>query len=108
MSCPQLTEIALASEKAFFKGYRRKDGRAGIRNELWIIPTAKISTNSALAANKPLWIDFNAGAILDGASTGEVDKAFVDFVLEVASGEPTNNEKSGYSEIAILKSGVTL
>ena len=25
------------------------------------VPTAKISTNSALAANKPLWIDFNAG-----------------------------------------------
>ena len=36
---PDLTEIAPASDKAFFKGYRRADGRAGIRNELWIIPT---------------------------------------------------------------------
>ena len=36
---PELTEIVPASEKAFFKGYRRQDGRAGIRNELWIIPT---------------------------------------------------------------------
>ena len=72
------------------------------------VPTAKISTNSTLAARKPLWIDFNAGAILEGASAEEVDAAFIDFVTRVASGEPVNNEKSGYSEIAIFKSGVTL
>lgn len=72
------------------------------------VPTAKISTNSTLAANKPLWIDFNAGEIVDGRPSEEVDEAFVDFVLAVASGEQTNNEKSGYSEIAIFKSGVTL
>ena len=36
---PDLTEIAPAADPAFFKGYRRADGRAGIRNELWIIPT---------------------------------------------------------------------
>ena len=28
-----------SSEEAFFMGYPRPDGRAGIRNELWIIPT---------------------------------------------------------------------
>lgn len=72
------------------------------------VPTAKISTNSTLAARKPLWIDFNAGAILEGASAEEVDAAFIDFVTRVASGEPVNNEKSGYGEIAIFKSGVTL
>ena len=72
------------------------------------VPTAKISTNSALAANKPLWIDFNAGEIVDGKPAAEVDASFVDFVLGVASGNRTNNEKSGYSEIAIFKSGVTL
>ncbi len=72
------------------------------------VPTAKISTNSTLAANKPLWIDFNAGAIVDGTPVEEVDRAFIDFVIGVASGEHTNNEKSGYSEIAIFKSGVTL
>ncbi|MBQ3250600.1 MAG: altronate dehydratase [Bacteroidales bacterium] len=72
------------------------------------VPTAKISTNSTLAANKPLWIDFNAGAIVDGTPVEEVDQAFIDFVIGVASGEHTNNEKSGYSEIAIFKSGVTL
>ena len=72
------------------------------------VPTAKISTNSVLAANKPRWIDFNAGKIVDGRPVAEVDEAFVDFVLTVASGAQTNNEKSGYSEIAIFKSGVTL
>ena len=72
------------------------------------VPTAKISTNSTLAANKPLWIDFNAGVIVEGTPAEEVDKAFMDFVIGVASGEPVNNEKSGYSEIAIFKSGVTL
>lgn len=72
------------------------------------VPTAKISTNSALASSKPLWIDFNAGIIVDGTSEEDVDKAFVDFVLGVASGAQVNNEKSGYSEIAIFKSGVTL
>lgn len=72
------------------------------------VPTAKISTNSTLAANKPLWIDFNAGEIVDGRPVEEVDKDFINFVLSVASGEHVNNEKSGYSEIAIFKSGVTL
>ena len=36
---PELTEIEPAAVQATFKGYRRADGRAGIRNELWIIPT---------------------------------------------------------------------
>ena len=72
------------------------------------VPTAKISTNSTLAANKQLWIDFNAGEIVDGRPVKEVDMDFTDFVLGVASGNLVNNEKSGYSEIAIFKSGVTL
>lgn len=72
------------------------------------VPTAKIATNSTLASNKPLWIDFNAGAIVDGVPADEVDKAFIDFVLDVASGADTCNERSGYSEISIFKSGVTL
>lgn len=72
------------------------------------VPTAKISTNSRLAAAKPGWIDFNAGAILDAEPVASVDDRFVEFVLSVASGEKTCNEKSGYSEIAIFKTGVTL
>ena len=72
------------------------------------VPTAKISTNSRIASLKPGWIDFNAGVILDGKPVASVDDEFIDFVLSVASGEKTCNEKSSYSEIAIFKTGVTL
>lgn len=72
------------------------------------VPTAKISTNSALAAKKPGWIDFNAGKILEAGDTSRIDEEFIRFVLGVAGGEQTGNEKSGYTEIAIFKTGVTL
>ena len=36
---PSFTKNSFADRKLTFKGYRRKDGGAGIRNELWIIPT---------------------------------------------------------------------
>ena len=35
-------------------------------------------------------------------------KRFAEFVIEVANGTQTNNEKNGYHEIAIFKNGVTL
>ena len=74
------------------------------------VPTIKISSNSAIAEKKPHWIDFNAGALLDGTSTMDqlADELFA-LILDVASGrELTNNEKNGYREIAIWKEGVTL
>ena len=74
------------------------------------VPTIKVSSNSPIAERKPHWIDFNAGRLLDGTATMEqlADELFA-FVLDVASGrKQTNNEKHGYREIAIWKSGVTL
>ena len=72
------------------------------------VPTMKIATNSALYKNKPQWIDFNAGVIAEGQSMDVVAKQFADYVIEVANGTKTNNEKNGYREIAIFKTGVTL
>ena len=72
------------------------------------VPTLKVSTNSTLAKNKPTWIDFNAGTIVEGEPMVEVFKRFVKKVIEIASGEPTWNEKKNYQEIAIFKNGVTL
>lgn len=72
------------------------------------VPTMKISTNSGLAANKPSWIDFNAGVIAEGDDMQKVARRFTDYIIEVASGRQTNNEKNGYHEIAIFKTGVTL
>ncbi|MFL5582961.1 MAG: UxaA family hydrolase [Gemmatimonadaceae bacterium] len=74
------------------------------------VPTVKISSNSAIAAKKPHWIDFNAGRLLDGvASMDQLEDELFAYVLEVASGRVrTNNEKQGVREIAIWKEGVTL
>ena len=72
------------------------------------VPTMKISTNTPLALGKPGWIDFNAGVLAEGRPMREVAARFIDFVLAAASGAPVNNEKNGWREIAIFKSGVTL
>lgn len=71
-------------------------------------PTLKISTNTPLFANKPNWIDFNAGVIADGEPFESVLHRFIDFVTSVLEGAPTNNERNGYREFAIFKTGVTL
>ncbi len=74
------------------------------------VPTIKISSNSEIAAKKPHWIDFNAGALLDGTRSMDAlaDELF-SYVLDIASGNKrTNNEQHGYREIAIWKDGVTL
>ena len=71
-------------------------------------PTLKISTNTPLFANKPNWIDFNAGVVADGESFESVLQRFIDFVTSVLEGAQTNNERNGYREFAIFKTGVTL
>ncbi len=74
------------------------------------VPTIKISSNSAIAEKKPHWIDFDAGRLLDGATTmDELSEELFALVLDVASGRTlANNEKQGVREIAIWKEGVTL
>lgn len=72
------------------------------------VPTVKISTNTTLYENKPGWIDFNAGTLAEDERMEPVSERFIRFIIGTASGLQTNNEKKGYREIAILKSGVTL
>lgn len=69
------------------------------------VPTVKIATNTPLAEKKPHWIDFNAGGIIDGIDFTDV---LFDYIIDVADGERTNNEKNGYREISIFKDGVVL
>ena len=69
------------------------------------VPTVKVATNHALAERKAGWIDFDASGVLDGE---DLDAAFFNFVLGVASGNETKNESQGYREISIFKDGVTL
>ena len=72
------------------------------------VPTMKISTNSDLFHRKSNWIDFNAGRLAEGMPMEELLREFIDYILRVASGEPTKAELHGAREIAIFKDGVTL
>ena len=69
------------------------------------VPTVKVATNNHLATHKSIWIDFDASPVLEGK---DIDEAFFNYVLEVASGKQTKNEERGYREISIFKDGVTL
>jgi altronate hydrolase len=74
------------------------------------VPTLKISSNNEIAENKPNWIDFSAGDLLNGTTNMDLlERQLFDLVLRVASGEErTKNELNDYREIAIWKEGVTL
>lgn len=72
------------------------------------VPTVKIATNSDLYMRKPNWIDFNAGILLEGESMDMLGQQLVRFVIDIAGGKYTHNERNHYREIAIFKTGVTL
>ena len=72
------------------------------------VPTMKVATNPTLAAQKPNWIDFSAGQLLEGKTMNEVLPEFIDKIISVASGEKSRNEINDYREISIFKNGVTL
>ncbi|MDD6485186.1 MAG: altronate dehydratase family protein [Clostridiales bacterium] len=69
------------------------------------VPTIKIATNTPLAERKPHWIDFNAGPAIEGE---DLSCELMDYIISVANGEMTNNEKNGYREISVFKDGVML
>ena len=58
------------------------------------IPTYKVSTNSALAAKKPHWIDFNAGILTEGVSLDEAAGQLVEDLIAVLEGKKTRGEIS--------------
>lgn len=72
------------------------------------VPTMKIATNTRLAEFKSNWIDFNAGTLVEDEEPQAVLERFIDKVLATADGEHLKHEKTGFKEIAIFKTGVTL
>lgn len=72
------------------------------------VPTVKVSSNSGIYHRKPNWIDFNAGVVLEDRTLDTLLPDFVHYILGVAEGHLTNNEKNGFRDFAIFKSGVTL
>lgn len=74
----------------------------------FMVPTLKIASNSALAQNKPHWIDFDAGSI---ATIGNLENTAADLIkqiISIANGATTKNEQNQVREFAIWKNGVTL
>lgn len=63
---PQVTPLA-PTEERFFQGYRRKDGKVGVRNEIWIIPTVGCVNNVATAIERRAQI-YKQGTIDDIAA----------------------------------------
>ncbi|QKS73130.1 altronate dehydratase [Paenalkalicoccus suaedae] len=73
------------------------------------VPTVKLSTNTALAARKKRWIDFNAGVLVEGTDKEDLAEEFMRYIIDLASGKTkTNNERYGFKEISIFKDGVVL
>ena len=72
------------------------------------IPTMKISTNTALFERKKHWIDFNAGGLAENQSMENILEQFVQLIIQVASGQQLKHEESGFKEISIFKTGITL
>ena len=73
------------------------------------VPTVKISSNTALFNKKNNWIDFNAGALLEGTDMDSLSDKFIDFIIQIASGDKkAKSEKLDKHELAIFKDGVTL
>lgn len=70
------------------------------------VPTVKVASNSYIAEKKPRWIDFDAGRLLN-TSMDNLSAEFIQFIIDIASGKKTNNEKYGIHGIAIFKTGVT-
>jgi len=72
------------------------------------VPTVKISTNKNLYERKKNWIDFDSSPVLSEKSMDEMTDKLLEYIIKVASGEETNNEKNDFREISIFKDGVTL
>ncbi len=72
------------------------------------VPTLKIASNTPLAQKKKEWIDFDAGAMLEGETPDEATDRLMRLVLDTAGGKLAKNEENGCQDIAIFKNGVTL
>lgn len=72
------------------------------------VPTVKVSSNDRLHSRKRNWIDYNAGRILDGEGMDGTARDFFRYVLAVASGERTANERNGYRDISIFRDGIIM
>ena len=72
------------------------------------VPTLKVSTNTPLFQNKPHWMDFNAGTLVENDNIASLLPRFIQHILATANGQPTRAEQAGIRGMAIWRGGVTL
>ena len=72
------------------------------------VPTMKIATNTALFEKKKNWIDFNAGKLVEDYSMEQLTSELFEEIITIAEGKKLKHELSGFKEIAIFKTGITL
>ena len=72
------------------------------------VPTMKIATNTALFEKKKNWIDFNAGKLVEGTTMEDLVNELLNEIVTIAEGKKLKHELSGFKEIAIFKTGITL
>jgi len=74
-----------------------------------LAPVIKLSSNTALYEKMPDIIDFNTGSIITGEhSIPEVGEMILDYVIEVASGQPTKAMQLEQNDFILWKRGVSL
>ena len=71
-----------------------------------VVPTVKISTNSALAQKKKNWIDFDAGQLVNGVKMDKLLEQFIDLIIQLVNGKQTCNEINQFRDLSIFKNGV--
>lgn len=72
-----------------------------------IVPTVKISTNSALAQRKKHWIDFDAGQLVNEIKMEQLLDQFINLIVDITNGKQTCNEINEFRDLTIFKNGVT-
>ena len=91
---PRATPKALSVAPATFMGYPRPDGRVGVRNEIWILPTVGCVSNVAQALEK------RAQALVGGGVEGVF--AFPHPYGCSQMGEDQENTRTILADLAIL------
>ncbi|MDF1512708.1 MAG: UxaA family hydrolase, partial [Anaerolineae bacterium] len=67
-----------------------------------IAPVIKISSNDALTTRMPHAIDINAGSVLsEDIDISQISTTLFEKIIAVASGEPTQAEKTGHREFML-------
>ena len=72
------------------------------------VPLIRMGSNSTMSNRKKDWIDFNAGAVVEGKDFDAAAREMFELILEVASGRKQSlAEAKGYRQIGMLRDGVT-